>query len=275
MADVDGGEREARIYLAAPLDESDLQQACGAQIETVEQVIWNSREQAVIARRQRRYGELVLKDDPLQKPDPQKVLQALLHGVRELGVAALPWTPAARNWQARVSLLRRAAGESAWPDVSDVALGAQLDHWLASHVHGITRWSDGQRVDLMPALQELIDWKQRQALDDAAPTHITVPSGSRIALDYTHGDTPVLAVRLQELFGLSDTPRIANGRVPLLLHLLSPARHPVQVTGDLASFWKNSYQDVKKDLKGRYPKHYWPDDPLQAQPTARAKPRGR
>ena len=275
VADVDGGEREARIYLAAPLDERDLEQACGAQIETVEQVIWNSREQAVIARRQRRYGELVLKDDPLQKPDPQRVLQALLHGVRELGVATLPWTPAARNWQARVSLLRRAAGESSWPDVNDVALGAQLDYWLAPHVHGITRWSDVQRVDLMPALQELIDWKQRQALDNGAPTHITVPSGSRIALDYTHGDTPVLAVRLQELFGLSDTPRIANGRVPLLLHLLSPARHPVQVTGDLASFWKNSYQDVKKDLKGRYPKHYWPDDPLQAQPTARAKPRGR
>ncbi len=275
VADVDGGEREARIYLAAPLDERDLEQACGAQIETVEQVVWASREQAVTARRQRRYGELVLKDDPLQKPDPQKVLQALLHGVCELGVAALSWTPAARNWQARVSLLRRATGESAWPDVSDVALGAMLDHWLAPHVRGITRWSDVQRVDLMPALQELIDWKQRQALDDAAPTHITVPSGSRIALDYTHGDTPVLAVRLQELFGLSNTPRVANGRVPLLLHLLSPARHPVQVTGDLASFWKNSYQDVKKDLKGRYPKHYWPDDPLQAQPTARAKPRGK
>jgi len=275
VADVDGGEREARIYLAAPLDEGDLEQACGAQIDTVEQVLWNSREQAVTARRQRRYGELVLKDDPLQKPDPQKVLQALLHGVRELGVAALPWTPAARNWQARVVMLRRAAGEAAWPDVSDVALVAQLDKWLAPHLHGITRWSDVQRVDLLPALQELLVWKQRQALDDGAPTHITVPSGSRVAIDYTHGDMPVLAVRLQEMFGLDNTPRIANGRVPLLLHLLSPARHPVQVTGDLASFWKNSYQDVKKDLKGRYPKHYWPDDPLQAQPTARAKPRGR
>ncbi len=275
VADVDGGEREARIYLAAPLDDNDLERACGAQIETVEQVVWNSREQAVNARRQRRYGELILKDDPLQKPDPQKVLQALLHGVRELGVAALPWTPSARNWQARVMTLRRAAGEAVWPEVSDGALAANLEHWLASHLLGITRWSDVQRIDLLPALQELLDWKQRQALDEAAPSHITVPSGSRIAIDYTHGGTPVLAVRLQEMFGLGDTPRIANGRVPLLLHLLSPARQPVQVTGDLASFWKNSYQEVKKDLKGRYPKHYWPDDPLQAQPTARAKPRGK
>ncbi len=275
VADVDGGECEARIYLAAPLEVSELEQACGTQLETIEQVVWNSREQAVNARRQRRYGELILKDDPLQKPDPQKVLQALLQGVRALGVAALPWTPAARNWQARVLLLRRATDAAAWPDVSDAALLAQFDHWLAPHLLGITRWSEVQRVDVLPALTELLDWKKRQALDEWAPTHISVPSGSRVVIDYAHGDTPVLAVRLQEMFGLSATPRIANGRVPLLLHLLSPARHPVQVTGDLASFWKNSYQDVKKDLKGRYPKHYWPDDPLQAQPTARAKPRGR
>lgn len=275
VADVDGGEREARIYLAAPLDEDELEQACAAQIETVEQVVWNSRERAVNARRQRRYGELVLKDDPLQKPDPQKVLQALLHGVRELGVAALPWTPATRNWQARMLVLRNRAGDAAWPDVGDAALAEQLDVWLAPYLHGITRWSDVQRVDLLPGLTSLIDWKQRQALDDLAPTHIGVPSGSRVAIDYTQGDIPVLAVRLQEMFGLGDTPRIAGGRVPLLLHLLSPARHPVQVTSDLASFWKNSYQDVKKDLKGRYPKHYWPEDPLQAQPTARVKPRNR
>lgn len=275
VADVDGGEREARIYLAAPLDEHDVEQACGAQIETVEHVTWASREQAVITRRQRRYGELVLKDDPVQKPDPPKVLRALLNGILELGVAALPWTPAARNWQARVLLLRRAAGETGWPDVSDPALAAHLDDWLAPHLHGITRWSDVQRIDLLPALMDLLDWKQRQALDEWAPTHLTVPSGSRVAIDYAQGDTPVLAVRLQEMFGLGDTPRIANGCMPLLLHLLSPARHPVQVTSDLASFWKNSYQDVKKDLKGRYPKHYWPDDPLQAQPTARVKPRAK
>ncbi len=196
-------------------------------------------------------------------------------GIRELGIDALPWTGELRGWQARVQLLRNAdpaAGEP-WPDVSDSALLATLDTWLLPWLEGISRRDHLARLRLADALHARLSRDQQHRLGELAPTHVMVPSGSRIPIDYLDGATPSLAVRLQEVFGLKDTPRIAGGRVPVTLKLLSPARRPVQVTQDLRSFWDTGYHEVKKELKGRYPRHYWPDDPYQAQPTRRVRPR--
>ena len=180
----------------------------------------------------------------------------------------LPWTEELDDWRRRIAFLRHA--EESWPDLSDETLKNTLDDWLAPFVDGATR-----KIDFQSAVKTLLSWDRQRDLDRLAPTHIEVPSGSRIPVDYTNPAEPTLAVRLQEMFGLTDTPRIAGGKVPVTIHLLSPARRPVQVTRDLASFWKTGYRDVKAELKGRYPKHYWPDDPLVAEPTARAKPRPR
>src|SRR5690606_12771389 len=203
--------------------------------------------------------------------------RALLGLVRRKGLELLPWTPELRQWQARAALLRRLdlehKGYSEWPDLSDAARLASLEDWLLPYLGRVSRLSHFASLDLPGILAGLLPWPLPQRLDELAPRHLQVPSGSRIAIDYAESP-PVLAVRLQELFGLAATPRIAGGRQSVLLHLLSPARRPVQVTQDLASFWANTYAEVKKDLKGRYPKHYWPDDPLVAEPTARAKPRG-
>ncbi|MBM3565775.1 MAG: ATP-dependent helicase HrpB, partial [Alphaproteobacteria bacterium] len=187
---------------------------------------------------------------------------------------ALPWTDAARGLCARTAFLRRTEGADAWPDMSEAALLAGLDGWLGPYLDGVARRAALERVDLTAALAARLGWERARRLDQQAPTHIEVPSGSRIALDYA-GESPALAVRIQELFGLKDTPRVADGRVPVVLHLLSPARRPVQVTRDLAGFWANSYKAVRADLRGRYPRHPWPDDPLSAPPTTRAKPRPR
>ncbi|HYW08317.1 MAG TPA: ATP-dependent helicase C-terminal domain-containing protein, partial [Longimicrobium sp.] len=161
------------------------------------------------------------------------------------------------------------------PDATDEGLLESLDEWLGPHLHGLTSLAEVQRIDLVAVLEGMLGWEQRRRLDEMAPTHVDVPSGSRIPVDYADPAAPVLAVRLQEVFGWTETPRIAGGRVPLTLHLLSPAHRPVQVTRDLASFWRTTYFDVKKDLKGRYPRHYWPDDPLIAEATHRARPRPR
>ncbi len=272
IADLDGDRREARVFLAAPLDAAAIEAQFGEAVAMHEEVVWDGREEAVKARRQRRLGALALEDKPLAEPDPAAVTAALLEGVAQIGLQALPWTRAAEQWRARVAFLRRVEGGN-WPDLSDRALLSSLDQWLGPFLDGMSRRAHLARLDLMAVLQAQIDWPRQKALDELAPTHVVVPSGSRIPVDYESGAEPVLAVRLQEMFGLAETPRIAGGKVPLLLHLLSPARRPVQVTRDLASFWANAYKQVKADLKGQYPKHYWPDDPLQAEPTARAKPR--
>jgi ATP-dependent helicase HrpB len=185
------------------------------------------------------------------------------------GVSALPWSDGARRLRQRLAFLHHI--EPDWPDVSDAALAQSIDSWLAPRLVGLRRRDEVARLDLGKALLESLDWNQRSVLDALAPTHLTVPSGSSIPIDYSDPAAPVLAVRLQEMFGATDTPRIAGGRVPLTLHLLSPAQRPLQVTRDLAGFWRTSYFDVKKEMRGRYPKHHWPDDPLSATPTARAK----
>ena len=274
IAELDGDKRDARILLAAPVTMAEIERHFAANIVSEETIAWDPREQTVGARCRRKFGELVLEDLRLADPPRDAILSALLSGIRDIGLICLPWNDASRSLRARIAFLRR-LDQADWPDLSDTALLDSLEHWLAPWLGGMTRRSHLDRLDLMAALESLLAWDMRKQLEEQAPSHLVVPSGSRIPIDYGSAETPVLAVRLQEMFGLADTPTIAGGRVKLTLHLLSPARRPVQVTQNLASFWADAYKLVKADLKGQYPRHYWPDDPMQAEPTARAKPRGR
>lgn len=271
------GQREERIYLAAQFDPALLDDVLAEQVERLDILDWDEREQMLRAERQTKVGELVLSREPLPGLDDQARAKALLGLVRRKGLNLLTWTPELRQWQARVTLLRQLDlekhGQSEWPDLGDEALLASLEDWLQPYLGKVSRLSHFAALDLPSILRNLLPWPLPQRLDEWAPTHLAVPSGSNIRLDYSE-TPPILAVRLQELFGLADTPRIAQGRQQVKLHLLSPARRPVQVTQDLANFWRTTYAEVKKDLKGRYPKHYWPEDPLVAEATARAKPRG-
>jgi ATP-dependent helicase HrpB len=270
-AELDGRERESRIFLAAPVALDELEAQLADQIVEQTVVLWEGEAGGVRALRRECLGALVLREAPLRDPDPELVADALLDGVAAEGIAALPWSGAARRLQERIVFARRL--DPAWPDVSDAALAATLREWLRPHVYGRRRRDDVRALDLAEVLRGMLTWPQRAALDEIAPTHVTVPSGSRVPVDYGDPEAPVLAVRLQEMFGATDTPRIAGGTVPLTLHLLSPAHRPVQVTRDLAGFWRTTYFEVRKDLRGRYPKHSWPDDPLRATPTHRARPR--
>ena len=271
VADLDGTAQSARIFLAAPITASEIEELYAARIVDEDVLSWSAREGVVLARRRRRLGAVRLEDKPLARPDPEALKTAMLDGVRQMGLAALPWSGDLQAWRQRVGFMR--AIDDSWPDLSDTALLATLADWLGPFLDGATRREHLQRVDLGAALRTLVPWDQARKLDSLVPTHIEVPSGSRIPLDYSNPAEPTLSVRLQEMFGLTETPRIASGKVAVTIHLLSPARRPVQVTRDLASFWKNGYRDVKSELKGRYPKHYWPDDPLVAEPTARVKRR--
>jgi ATP-dependent helicase HrpB len=270
------GQREERIYLAAEFDPALFDSVLKEQVTQVDHLDWDEREGVFRAERQRKVGELIVSREPLTGLDDSARGHALLALVRRKGLEVLPWTPELRQWQARVALLRQLdlhrQDSSEWPDVSNEALLGSLEDWLLPYLGKVSRLSHFGNLDLSSILHNLLPWPLPQRLDELAPHHLSVPSGSSIRLDYSE-HPPILAVRLQELFGLADTPRIANGRQIVKLHLLSPARRPVQVTQDLANFWRSTYAEVKKDLKGRYPKHYWPDDPLVAEPTARIKPR--
>ncbi|MDZ4048255.1 MAG: ATP-dependent helicase C-terminal domain-containing protein, partial [Pseudoxanthomonas sp.] len=208
------------------------------------------------------------------RPDARLAAQALTDAVGDLGLDALPWTEGLKQWRERVRCLRDWMPDLGLPDLSDDALMATLHDWLQPAFAGKTRLDALGEDDLANALKSGLDWSLRQRIDALAPTRITVPSGMERRIEYAHGQPPVLAVKLQELFGLADTPRVADGRVPVLLHLLSPGGKPLQVTSDLRNFWNSTYAEVKKEMKGRYPKHPWPDDPWSAQATHRAKPRG-
>ena len=272
VAHLDAGVGEGRIWLAAPVAPADLETHLAARLRTVAEVNWDERQAAVVARRERRLGALILDSAPLTDADPEPLRQAMLAGIRRMGLDSLPWSDDLRDWRARVLSLRHWFPEDGWPDVSDDWLTDHLDDWLTPWLDGITRREHLQRLDLAAALQSLLDHRQRARLNELAPTHLPVPSGSRLRLRYAPGEPPVLAVKLQELFGLADTPRIAGGRIAVTLHLLSPAQRPIQVTQDLRGFWERTYAEVKKELKGRYPKHPWPDDPWTATPTRRARP---
>jgi ATP-dependent helicase HrpB len=272
------GQREERIYLASDLDPALFDDALVGLVRSVDEVDWDEREGLLKAERQLKVGQLVVSTTPLPSLDEQARSLALINLVRRKGIELLPWNPELRQWQARVELLRQLDAQKGqasgkWPDLSDTHLLDTLEDWLTPYLGKVTRLSHFSQLDLSSIVRNLLPWPLPQELEAQAPQAIEVPSGSSIRIDYSQSP-PILAVRLQELFGLAETPRIALGKQPLTLHLLSPARRPVQVTQDLANFWRSTYADVKKDLKGRYPKHFWPDNPLVAEATARAKPRG-
>jgi ATP-dependent helicase HrpB len=273
-AELDGRPTDSRIFLALPVERAELEANFANDIVREDVLTWDSGALAVIARRRRRLGALVLDEGPSPDPDPEAVAVALLEGVQREGIGRLPWSDGAARTRARLAFMHR-LDPGAWPDVSDDALGRNLARWLAPRLGPSRRFQDLREIDLGEALLALVAPSERRRLDQWAPTHVQVPTGSRILVDYTDATAPVLAVRLQELFGQLNTPVVGGGQVPLTLHLLSPAGRPVQVTRDLAGFWRTAYFEVRKDLKGRYPKHHWPDDPLSATPTRQARRRGR
>jgi len=310
--DLDDRERDARILLAAPLTRDEIDEHLSDRLSRGESVEWSSRDQAVLARRFVRLDAITLEEKPLQDVPVEAARMAMLEGIRELGLDALPWARDARDLQARMEFVRRleegdrardagcadsAAGSApssvssgaqpapsdaatdttgatasapdsnSWPAVSDETLAATTDVWLAPWLDGVTRRDHLARLSLTEILHALLPWDKQRELDRLAPTHLQVPSGSNIRIDYLDESAPAVSVRLQEVFGLDATPRIGGGRVPITFKLLSPAQRPVQVTRDLASFWRGSYADVRKDMRGRYPKHYWPENPLEAEAT--------
>ncbi len=268
VAETDGRRPEARIHLAAPLNEADVLELFGDQVVRDVETFWDDRTEAVISLRRERLGAIVLREVPVRDVPDERIAEALLDHLRARGVESLPWTPASRRVRERMAFAAWLEPDD-WPDVSDGALLDALDEWLLPFLGGIRRRAELERVDLSQALLARLTWKQREALDELAPTHITLPSGRREPVDYSDPAAPVLAVRLQGLFGVKETPTVGRGRIPLVLHLLSPARRPVQVTRDLAGFWRTSYKDVRKEMKGRYPKHDWPEDGGEAKGKAK------
>ncbi len=273
VAQMDAGSREGRIFLAERLDISEIRESLSSHITQHSSIEWDQSASCVVANRQECLGELVLSKQRLQDVDTEVVRTAMLDGIRNMGLGSLPWCNQSREWQARVCSLRHWQPDASWPDLSDTALLDTLEHWLGPWLDGIRSRDQLGKLDLKSILRNCMDWKQQNLVDELAPTHIQVPSGSKVRLEYSLGEAPVLAVRLQEMFGLMDTPVVCDGQVQVMLHLLSPARRPVQVTRDLRGFWERTYAEVRKELKGRYPKHYWPDDPMQAVPTSRVRPK--
>ncbi len=271
--------KDALLLRAAPVDEAYLRDAFAAHFREGDEVRWDAARRALVSERIERFDGIVLSSKSAGRVDPTLAAHALTDAVRELGIDALPWSESLSQWRARVQALRAWMPELELPDVSDAALLASLDAWLKPAFIGKTRLDALDEAELGEALKSGIDWNLRQRIDALAPTRIVVPSGMERRIDYALDDagepaSPVLAVKLQELFGLAETPRVADGGVPLTIHLLSPAGRPLQVTQDLRGFWERTYPEVKKEMKGRYPRHPWPDDPWNAAATHRAKPRG-
>ncbi len=269
VAELDDSGAEARAVLAAPLDEEEAAAIVARDGVTADAVRWDDDAHAVVAIRRTTLGALVVDERPISHADAAAVRAALLAGIASAGVAALPWSDDARRLRERLAFLHH--HDRDWPDVSDAALLAGLEEWLGPFLDGKRRLEQVRPGELIDGLLTRLDWSRRRDLDALAPERIEVPSGSRIAVDYGDPAAPVLAVRLQEVFGMPETPRVLDGRVPLVMHLLSPAHRPMQVTTDLASFWKTGYFDVRKDLRGRYPKHHWPEDPTTAEAVRGAK----
>ncbi|OAT14806.1 ATP-dependent helicase [Buttiauxella noackiae ATCC 51607] len=262
---------DARILQAIPLDIESLTLQCPALLTESDTVEWDETQGTLKAFRRTQIGKLVLKVQPLAKPSEDELHQAMLNGIREKGLSVLNWSAHAQQLRTRLVCAAKWLPELKWPDVSDEALLRDLDRWLLPELHGVHSWRALKNIDVTRALQNLIDWNARVRLDSALPTHYTVPTGSQIAIRYDDENPPVLAVRMQEMFGKAQTPVIAEGRVPLVLELLSPAQRPLQITRDLTAFWNGAYREVQKEMKGRYPKHVWPDSPADALPTRRTK----
>ncbi|WP_373311556.1 ATP-dependent helicase HrpB [Catellatospora chokoriensis] len=269
-ADRQPGSSSARIRLAAATDEATARQAAAPLLVTGAEIAWSDGD--VVARQVTRLGAIVLAERPLDRPDRELVAQALAEGLRREGLRLLRWTPEANALRERLAFLAHALGEP-WPAVDDESLLAAAGQWLGGALHAARRRADLQRVDVAAALRALLPWAQAAQLDQLAPERLEVPSGSRVRIDYADPAAPVLAVKVQEAFGWTQTPRLAGGRVPVVLHLLSPAGRPAAVTGDLVSFWRTGYPQVRAELRGRYPRHPWPEDPTTAPPTRRLQPR--
>lgn len=272
VAETAGVGADARIVTAAPLDVEDIEALHGDQITDTDHGGWDRRARDVVFEQRRELGALVLRRRPDGSPSHQAVIDGLVAGVRREGLRLLRWDDADHRWRDRVAFAHT-VDPTAWPSLDDETLLAGLETWLAPHIQSGFRRVDLERLSGRTALESMIDWRGRKELERLVPTHADVPSGSRIPIDYAAEGGPVLAVRLQEVFGLATTPTVYDGRVPLVLHLLSPAHRPVQVTLDLASFWTDGYAEVRKELRGRYPKHHWPENPTTATPTSRAKRR--
>ena len=265
-ADLDGGETEARVFLAAPVSRSDIESGLAGPVATSLHFSWQGWTPRV--RTEMRVGRLLLGEKRGAAPSPDDIRQAVRERLAREGLEALPWNDAARRFRARCLFVGRCGRHERWPDFSSGALMDDLDGWLLP----FGNWKGGAVFtgeSLLQALTGRLGWEDRRILDEAAPETWLLPSGTRKRLDYEAGDVPVIAARLQEFFGCRETPRLCGQ--PLVLHLLSPAGRPVQITRDLDGFWERSYPAVKKELMGRYPRHHWPDDPRAAQPTAKAK----
>ncbi|MCC7251244.1 ATP-dependent helicase HrpB [Hyphomicrobium sp.] len=275
VAEMQGTTAATRIVLAAATSEAEVIRIAGDRIVATDEISFDREAAAVRARRVRRLGAIALTSEPRPAdPDHPETETALAAGLAALGAARLPWSKAQLQLRDRVAFLRDAGGNGDWPDLSDDALTATLSDWLGPYLTGKTRLADVSADDLGQALDTLIPWPMKRRLDEEAPTHFEAPTGNRHAIDYEGAGAPALHIRVQELFGLKTHPAIAGGRLPLTLHLLSPAHRPIQITRDLPGFWRGSWAAVKAEMKGRYPRHPWPDDPASAAPTARAKPRG-
>lgn len=272
VADLQGSAAATRILLAAPAGDDEIAQIAGERIEARTELAFDVQTAGVRGREVRRLGAITLSAKPLQLAPSEETQRLLAEGLVKLGIERLPWSKAQSQLRARVAFLR-AASPDEWPDLSDAALGETAEFWLAPFLAGKLRASDAGADDLGAALDALLSWQQRRQLDEEAPTHFLAPTGNRHPIDYVSPGAPALHIRVQELFGLTVHPAIANGRLPLTLHLLSPAHRPVQITRDLPGFWVGSWAAVRAEMKGRYPKHVWPDDPARAEPTHRAKPR--
>jgi ATP-dependent helicase HrpB len=270
IADLAGAAGNARILAAATIGAEAIERLFADRIEARTEVTFDPQAAALRARAVRRLGAVNLGERPLPVPADTESAAILARGIVGLGLDRLPWTPGLSQWRARVQFLRAAEGGD-WPDLSDAALAESAETWLAPALVGRNALAAITPDDLAGALQDLLPWQLRGRLDAAAPTHVEVPTGSRIPVDYTEAE-PVLAVRVQELFGLDRHPT-AGGR-PLVLHLLSPAHRPIQITRDLPGFWRGSWAAVRAEMRGRYLRHPWPEDPLTEAPTRRAKPRG-
>ena len=272
IAEIAGSAADARILLAAPLSLSEIEARFGARIISEDKISFDRTAAALRARRVRRLDALTLAEQTLPVPATEDAAALLAEGLAALGVARWPLSKATQQWRDRVMFLRRADAD--WPDLSDKALAETAQAWLAPFLTGKASLAECGGDLFREALESRLDWTMRQRLDTDAPTHFIAPTGERHAIDYEAIEGPVLAIRVQELYGLDTHPALARGRLPLVLHLLSPAHRPIQITKDLPGFWRGSWASVKAEMKGRYPKHLWPDDPANAKPTTRAKPRG-
>jgi ATP-dependent helicase HrpB len=273
VAELTGTAANGRILLAAPIAQGDIEQRFAAQIETTDEISFDRSALALRARRKRTLHAITLSEAPLALKPSAETARVLADGLIACGLDKLPWSKPLKQWRDRVMFLRAAEGEP-WPDLSDDALATQREAWLMPALYEKTSLKEFSAGDLSDALMTLLPWELRTRLEREAPTHFEAPTGTMLAIDYEAEQGPTIAVRLQELFGLNTHPSIAKGAVPLVLELLSPAHRPVQVTRDLPGFWRGSYAAVRSDLRGRYPRHPWPEDPASAMPTRRVKPRG-